>query len=386
MPRATNAFSGERIQGLKKILISAGEASGDFYGAELAKEIKKQDQKTVLLGFGGPRMSAAGVDVRIDRVRHAVMGFWEVAKTIHIHLSQYFRAMSVIKREKPDILVVIDSPGFNLPLIKGARAAGVKKIIYYITPQVWVWKYGRIFLIKKYADLAIVILPFEEAIFKKEGIRARYFGHPAAPYIPVKVKAGKAGGVVGIFPGSRDNEIKYFFKDILKACEIIKGRRHGVKFLLFRADTVKGGLIEKYLDGYPRLKIKVVKGWDIKSRSRLSAAIAKSGTVTLELALLGVPEAVVYRLSSITYWIMKTMAKGKFISLPNIIQGREVVKEFIQRGLTPENTAKEVLRLLENRKYSDKMRAEFKKLRVKHGKSKDVVRNIAAAVLKEARA
>lgn len=369
---------------MKKILISAGEASGDFYGAELAKEIKKQDKKALLLGFGGGKMRAAGVDVRIDRVKHAVVGFWEAAKIMHIHLSQYFCAIKTIKQEKPDVLVVIDSPGFHLPLIKDARAAGVRKIIYFSTPQVWVWKYRRIYTIKKYADLVINVLPFEEAIFRKEGIKARYFGHPSAPYMAAKAKTGRTGGVIGIFPGSRDNEIRYFFSDILKACEIIKAKRRGIEFLLFKADTISGGLIKKHLEKHPGLGIRTVKGWDIKSRSRLSAAIAKSGTVTLELALLGVPETIVYRVSGSTYWIMKAMAKGRFVGLPNIIKGREIVKEFIQDNLTPENVAAETLKLLDDKKYSAKMAAEFDKLRRAQGGGKNAVRKIARAVLAEA--
>jgi len=371
---------------LKKILISAGEASGDFYGAELAKEIKKQDRGAVITGFGGGKMRAAGVDVRLDPVKHAVMGFWEAAKTIHIHLNLYFKAMDIIKKEIPDILVVIDSPGFHLPLIRGAKRAGVKKVVYFSTPQVWVWKYKRIYEIKKYADLAIVVLPFEEKIFRNEGIRVKYFGHPVAPYITGKTDTGKAPGPVGIFPGSRENEIKYFFEDILKACELIKTARKGTRFVLFRSDTIKNELIEGRLKKHPGLKVRVVKGWDLRSRASLSAAIAKSGTVTLELALLGVPEAVVYRVSGFTYLAMKFMAKGRYVSLPNIISGKEVVKEFIQGGLKPEKLSAEILKLLEDRRYAGKMKAVFAKFRKKQGNAKNVVKNIAAAVLKEAQA
>jgi lipid-A-disaccharide synthase len=369
---------------LKKILISAGEASGDFYGAELAKEIKKQRKGIAVIGFGGPRMRSAGVDVRIDRVKHAVMGFWEAARTINVHLSQYFQAMRVIKREKPDVLVVIDSPAFHLPLIKDAKSAGVKKIIYYSTPQVWVWKYNRIYTIKKYADLAIVVLPFEEDIFRKEGIRVKYFGHPVAPYLPGAVKAAGTGGSIGIFPGSRDNEIKYFFEDILKACELIKQKRKNSKFLLFKADSISDELIGGYLRRHPGLHVRTVKGWDLKSRAQLPAAIAKSGTVTLELALLGVPHAIVYRVSAATYFIMRLMAKGRFVGLPNIILGKETVKEFIQGGLKPDRVSAEILRLLSDRKYAAQMRSAFRRLRQKHGNEKYVVRDVAGAVLAEA--
>jgi lipid-A-disaccharide synthase len=154
---------------LTKVLISAGEASGDFYGAELAGQIKKLDGKAEVMGFGGPRMAAAGVDVRLDLVSHAVMGYWEALKTLPAHLSNFSRAKSAISEIKPDVLVVIDSPSFHMPLIKEARRLGAKKIIYYSTPQVWIWKYRRIFDIKKYADLCINVLPLRKPYLKNTG-------------------------------------------------------------------------------------------------------------------------------------------------------------------------------------------------------------------------
>lgn len=367
-----------------KVLISAGEASGDFYGAELAKQIKKLDGKARITGFGGPKMRAAGVDVRLDPVEHAVMGYWEVLKTLPLHLSLFFRAKKIIKTEMPDVLVVIDSPSFHMPIIREARRMGVKKVVYFSAPQVWIWKYRRIFEIKKYVDLVIAVLPFEKKYYQERGIRAEYFGHPSAPFIPAPT-AGKGGRTIGIFPGSRKNEIKYFFDDVLEACEIIKASEKTAKFIIFRADTIGESLLKKHLEKHPALKPRIVKGWDIKERASLSAAIAKSGTITLELALLGVPEAVVYRLSGITYFIMKSLSKKGFVSLPNIILKKEAVKEFIQDGLVPENVAAEVLKILSDKKYAAKMRVDFAALRKMHGPVKGAVRNAAKAVLSEAR-
>jgi lipid-A-disaccharide synthase len=369
---------------LKKVLISAGEASGDFYGAELAKQIKKLDKKTIVIGFGGPKMRAAGIDMRLDPVRHAAMGYWEVLKTLPFHLSLFFSAKNIIKKEKPDVLVVIDSPSFHMPLIKDAKNLGVKKVIYYSTPQVWIWKYERIYEIKKHADLCIVVLPFEKKIFRKEGIRAEYFGHPVSPFLQASGGIKKSRETVGIFPGSRVNEIKYFFEDVLKTCELIKTARKNTEFKVFKADTIPPGLIEKYAQKHPGLGLKIIQGWDIKSRVGLSAAIAKSGTVTLELALLGVPEAVVYRLSGITYFIMSRMAGTKFVSLPNIILKKEAIKEFIQGNLVPEKIAAETLKILADRRYAAAIRGDFARLRKMHGPAKDAVKNAARAVLKEA--
>lgn len=369
---------------MKKVLISAGEASGDFFGAELAKQIKKLDKKTAIMGFGGPKMRAAGIDVKLDPVKHAVMGYWEALKTLPFHLGLLLKAEAVIKKEKPDVLVVIDSPSFHMPLIRAARRSGIKKIVYYSTPQVWAWKYNRIHEIKKYVDLCIVVLPFEREIFRKEGIKAEYFGHPVSPFIPAGSNPAKRQETVGIFPGSRDNEIRYFFEDVLRACELIKSARKRVKFTLFKADTIKESELKKYISRHPGLKIKIVNGWDIKSRAALSAAVTKSGTVTLELALLGVPETVVYRVSKISYFIMRGLSGARHVSLPNIILKKEAVKEFIQDNLTPEKVAQEAVRMLSDKKYASKMRADFRSLRKMHGPAKDAVKNAAKAVLKEA--
>jgi lipid-A-disaccharide synthase len=320
---------------LKKILISAGEASGDFYGAELAKEIYRQKKGAVkIIGFGGAKMAYAGVDLKIDLVSHAVMGFSEVMSKIFDFLRIFRDAKEIIKAENPDCLIVIDYPGFHLRLIKEARRLGVKKIIYYITPQVWVWKYNRIFTLKKYADYCVTALPFEKSILEKAGISAGYFGHPVSPFLgKASVKTGPV--TVGIFPGSRENEIKSFFEIILKSCALIKMNIKNVRFNLFRSETISTAALSPYLEKYSGLKIKLVKGWDLGSRARLSAAIAKSGTTTLELALMGVPQAVVYRISPVSYSIIRHMSKGRFVSLPNIISGREIVKEFIQDDFKP---------------------------------------------------
>lgn len=371
---------------MKKILISAGEASGDFYGAELAKQIKKLDKNVVMLGFGGQKMCSAGIDVRLDPVKHAVMGYWEALLSMPVHLGLFFRACAILKKEKPDVLVVIDSPSFHMPLIKEAKRLGIKKVVYYTAPQVWLSRFKRIYELKKYVDLCIVIMPFERELFRKYGMRAEYFGHPSSPFFKAQGKSAKNGETVGIFPGSRNNEIKYFFEDILKTCVIIRAARKKAEFVLFRADTVREETLKKYIDRYPELKIKIVKGFNAKARLKLSAAIAKAGTVTLELAFLGVPEAVVYRVSKTTYFIYRAMKKQKFSSLPNIILQKEVVREFIQSDFVPADVAEEIIKILTKKKYAEKIKKQFAVLRKAHGSTKDVVKNVARAVLKEAKA
>ncbi|MCE5301445.1 MAG: lipid-A-disaccharide synthase [Spirochaetia bacterium] len=371
---------------MKKILISAGEASADFYGAELAKKIMSMAHaRAQFIGFGGPRMREAGIDMKIDLAKHAVMGFVEAAKKAGDIKAVMSEAVSVLKQEKPDVLVVIDYPGFHLWLIKKAKELGIKKVVYYMVPQVWVWKYGRIKKIKKYCDLCIVGLPFEEKIFKKEGINTRYFGHPVAPYMKA---GGKKSGppVVGIFPGSRENEIKKFLPDILKACALIKLKKPSVKFRLFRASTVTAASVRGMLADYPGLHIGMVDGWNLKQRSSLTAAIAKSGTGTLELALLHIPHVIVYRLNGLSYMIIRTIAsaKAKFAGLPNILAGREIVRELLQNDFSPENTAKEILLILGAKKYRRQMLENFDMISRSRIRAKDTLKKIALAVMKEA--
>jgi lipid-A-disaccharide synthase len=186
---------------------------------------------------------------------------------------------------------------------------------------------------------------------------------------------------VGIFPGSRENEIKSFFEIILKSCALIKMNIKNVSFNLFRSDTIGAAVLAPYLEKYSGLKIKVLKGWDLGSRARLSAAIAKSGTTTLELALMGVPQAVVYRISPVSYAIMKTLSKGRFVSLPNIISGKEIVKEFIQNDFKPERVSAEILRIIRDKRYAGAIRKGYGSLKLGNG-AKNVTARIAAAVIK----
>lgn len=347
-----------------KILISAGEASGDNYGALLARALKKKKRGVNIIGFGGRAMAASGVDVKIELTKFALVGFIEVVKKIGSIIGVYNRALEIIKSEKPDALVVIDYPGFHLKLIKDARALGVKKIVYYITPQVWVWKYKRIFKIKKYTDLCVVVYPFEEKIFAKEGINVRYFGHPLKEMIPAVKKSVKKQAKqlnIGVFPGSRENEIRHFIGDILEACALTASKVKNVKFTFFLASEADMDFIKTRLSAYAGLKFEFKEGKDYAARASLDAAIAKSGTTTLELAMMGVPMAVVYRVNSLTFMMIKPMLTAKYAALPNIIAEKELVREFLQHNFKPAPVADEIIKIITDKKYSLKIKASLKK-------------------------
>lgn len=370
---------------MKKVIISAGEASGDYYAAKLAIELKKiTKNKIKIIGFGGEKMKDAGVDVRINLVKLSIIGFVEVIFKFMQILFTFFKTIDIIKNEKPDLLVVIDYPGFHLNLIKWAKNKGVKKIVYYITPQIWAWDYKRIYKIKKYIDLAIVILPFEKKLFESENIRVKYFGHPIAEYIlKNKRKLKKEKKInIGLFPGSRNSEIKKMFPIILKAANLIANNIKNVNFIIFKSHTVDTEYLLKFFNKNSNLNIKIVDS-ENKYNYFLNCAIIKSGTVSLEVALLGVPGVVVYKTSFISYLIAKKFLKVKYISLPNLILNKMVMRELIQNELTEHNIFMEIKRILTDAKYRNSMINDFKIIK-KQLHKKDITKNVAKAILKEA--
>ena len=366
------------------ILISAGEASGDFYGAEIAKLLKaKLKNRARIIGFGGDKMRAAGVDVKIGLAGQAVFGFWEVLTRGREILASFRKAVKIIKEEKINLLVVIDYPGFHLALIKEAKKAGVDKVVYYIPPQVWAWKYKRIYSIKKYADLVIVKMPFEEGVYRKAKIKAKYFGHPLAEHMMKQhnFSKGKKGvRTIALYPGSRKGEIKRLLKPMLEAAVLIRKKFKKTSFVIVKADSVPRALIENIVSKYTGLDPAIFEqGVKIP---KPACAIAKSGTTTLELALLGIPEVVVYKVAWFDYFLIKLMAKAKMIALPNIIAGKLIVRELIQGDVTPENISGEVIKILSERKYSLNILNEFAKIKETLYK-KGTVRDIAGAVIGE---
>lgn len=346
---------------LKKILISAGEASGDIHAAGLVKALAAREKGLKFTALGGPELKAAGANVRIELVRYAVIGFAAVISKLPGIIASYRSALKIIREEKPDMFVAVDYPGFNLKLMEAAKKAGVRKTGYFITPQVWLWGGKRIETMKKCCDFVINILPFEKRIFEEAGIKAFYFGHPLAHVLRGVKAEKKHPPEVGIFPGSRKSEIRDFMTEISKACVIIKEKNPEVVFRVFRAPAVRKEDIESVLR---KKGVEAVfsEGSDLEARKGLSAAIVKSGTVTLETALLKVPFAAVYRLKGIDYMIIKNKARGtkvRYVTLPNIIAGKEVVREMIQEKFTAENTAEEINSLLKGGERVEKMKEEF---------------------------
>lgn len=355
-------------------MLSAGESSGDQHAANLFLELKKMRPDIRGIGMGSTFMVAAGIDVRFDSAAIAVIGVVEVIK----HYAEIRRALKLMQRiledERPDLLICVDYKEFNFKLAKFAKKLGIK-VLFYVSPQVWAWRPGRV---KKYGqviDMMAVIFPFETAYYEAEQVPVRYVGHPSVDKVqPVNAKAddfslfglSSANAVVGIMPGSRLGEIKRMLPVMLKAAEAILAVMPSAQFILPQANSIKDETLHTYLQ-QSSLKITVIKNRPYDVMQCCDAIMTTSGTATLEIALLTVPMVIAYRLSPITYWLGRLLVKIPFIGLPNIVAGKRIIQEFIQHDATPEHLSAEILRILIDKTYSQRMRAELKEVKERLG-------------------
>lgn len=354
-------------------MIVAGEASGDIYGADLARETVKLDPNLHFFGIGGERMREAGVETLVDSSEMAVVGLVEVLKHFNVISSAFLKLKKILLNEPPDLLILIDYPGFNLRLAKIAKKAGVK-VLYYISPQIWAWRQGRVRKIARLVDHMAVILPFEAPFYERAGVPVTFVGHPMLDMVQVSMERDQAAAsfgldparqIVGLFPGSRRNEIDRLLPVIVGSAVRLKQLFPGIQFVLPLASTLSADAITPQL---------VNAGLDvIITRERIhdmiracDAVISVSGTVTLEIALVGTPMVIIYKLSPLTYQLAKRLVKVPNIGLCNIVAGETVVQELIQDQANPERIATEIERLLTDNSYagsvSGKLRSIWNKL------------------------
>jgi lipid-A-disaccharide synthase len=364
----------------KRLYIIAGEASGDLHGGNLVRELFKagrsdpssasasdrQDLPLTIRAWGGDRMAAAGAEV----VKHyrdlAFMGFTQVVMNLRTILRNIETCKKDIEAFRPDALILIDYPGFNLRIAEWAHGKGIQ-VHYYISPQVWAWKKGRVHTIKKVVDRMYVILPFEKPWYANYGLDVDFVGHPLLDAIeqegrsPLTALPGDDGRpVVALLPGSRRQEIAR----MLPLMVAISMRFPQHRFVLAAAPAVPD---EVYTQGIGDAPITVVKDrtYDVLRSAR--AALVTSGTATLETALFGVPEVVCYSGSALNVWIAKRLVDIRFISLVNLIMDREVVRELIQSDLTLENLSAELERLLQEGSYRTRMQGDLRELQQRLG-------------------
>ncbi|MGB5218930.1 MAG: lipid-A-disaccharide synthase [Smithella sp.] len=346
----------------KTVMIIAGEASGDMHGANLVREMLKCNPALKFYGIGGNKLRQEGVKLLADAADMAVVGLTEVISK----LGSILKIMALMKRSmderRPDLVILIDYPDFNLPLAKAAHKRGIK-VFYYISPQVWAWRKGRIKQIKKTVDKMAVILPFEVETYRKKGFEANYVGHPLLDMVKTnysKQESRKKFGLaedkltIGIIPGSRMSEIRKLMPELVRAAQMLKKEIPDTQFVLPLADALDKISINEYISG-ANVPVKVISGhtYDVITCSDL--VWVASGTATLETALLGVPMIVVYKISALSYFIGKLIIDVKNISLVNIVAGKTIVPELIQSDASGAHIAEEALSILKNQDKRQEM-------------------------------
>jgi lipid-A-disaccharide synthase len=348
-----------------KIYIVAGEPSGDLHASNLINAIKSQSPNIQFKGMGGDRFrEATGIKPTVHIRETNIMGFTEVIK----HLPRIRRIMKAIQADildfQPDVVVLIDYPGFNLRIAKFAHQAGIK-VVYYISPQVWAWKKGRIRGLKKYVDRMLCILPFEKEFYRKEGWEVEYVGHPLIDHI-FEYKFDKkilenqqlTAPIIALLPGSRRQEIATMLPIMLQVSKHFPEYR----FVIAGAPTQSSEYYEQIL-AENDIKLPVIIGKTYDLLQQASAALVTSGTATLETALLNVPQIVCYKGGAISYWIAKRLVNIKYISLVNLILDRPAVKECIQSEMNTKTLTHELHELLYNSVKRERIFSDYQALR-----------------------
>ncbi len=354
----------------KHLMVLTGEPSGDLHAGNLIKEINKLAPFLYISGIGGPHLQRQKVDLFFPISKLSAMGITEVLAQLGQIKEAFDSFKKKIRENKPDLIIVIDYPGFNLKAAQFAKEKYNIPVLYYITPKVWAWKKSRLKQIKAFVDHAALILPFEEKIFHKAKIPATYVGNPLMDEYPdhvtkpflrsakikgngAPIKIGKKM-IVGLLPGSRKSEIDNLLKVMIKASHLIRQKKDYVKFIISRAESVQVKQIIHVLHqcGHPDLfEIHAGSVKDIFKKSDL--LIAASGTVTLEAALCCVPTILVYKMSAISFRIATLFVKLDYVGLANLIVNKQIMPELLQDKATPESISKKALQMLDNLPYHE---------------------------------
>ena len=354
----------------KFVVIVAGEASADLHASNLVKAMSRSEPGIVFWGIGGKKMEEAGVKILFSSSDMAVVGLTEVFSKFGIISKAFRQIKSILKNARPDLLVLLDYPGFNLHIAKTAKKFHVP-VLYYIAPQVWAWRRGRVKKIASRVDHMAVILPFEENFFKNSGINVDYVGHPILDSIAQKYDSSIPKShypVLGIIPGSRREEIQNLLPVMINAAEILEKRYGNIKCILPLAPTIDADFVQSFIDR-SRISIEVCEGSIYEVLSACDAAMVASGTATLETAVMGVPMVIVYRVSPISYWLAKKVIKTSFIGLVNLVAGEKVVPELIQHEVVPERLAEEILHIIENQEVMTIMKNKMRYIKESLGRA-----------------
>jgi len=358
----------------RTVLIVAGEASGDLHGAHLVREMKAIDPSLSFCGVGGRNLEAEGVRLVARSSEMAVVGLTEVFSKLRFIVGVYFRLRGMLRAGKPDLVILIDYPDFNLRLASEAKRAGIP-VFYYISPQVWAWRKNRIHRIRQVVDRMAVILPFEKEVYAEMGVDVDFVGHPLLDAVNrsrSRTEALAAFGlrdarpIVALLPGSREKEVTSLLPEMAGAAGILVRDFPDAQFLLPLAETVDPALVRGILRGHA-VPVTVLPGQMYDAVGISDAAMVASGTATLETALLGTPMVIAYRISPLTAAVGRRVIRVKHIGLVNLIAGKTLVPELVQDDVNAARLAAEVKAILADRQRSDVMRSELAAIRRKLG-------------------
>ena len=375
-------------------MISCGEPSGDLYAAALAREIRSLEPDAAITGFGGERLRAAGGSLIGDFSGLSVTGLLEAARVLPRTYAIYRRLIADAGRIRPDVFVAIDFPDFNLRLARAMRSLNVP-VVYYVSPQIWAWRRGRMKAMKRLAERVLVIFPFEEEIYRAAGVPVTFVGHPLLdltmapePRESFLKRHGldPTGAVVALLPGSRRNEVREILPGLVSAGRLIRRAIPGVQFVLARAPHLPDDLLAPVHrpDGAPLPNMAIVEGRADDVLASADVALVASGTVTVQAALHECPMVVVYRLSALTYRLGRPFVHVDTFAMANLVAGRKVVPELIQEDFTPEAVAREALTVLKDPAVAARVRRDLRSVRVQLG-APGASRRAAEAIVEVAR-
>ncbi len=337
----------------KRVVVITGEASGEAHATRMIEALKQKAPELEISGIGGDAMQAAGVELIANFSELAVMGLVEVLKRYGDIKKIFNKVVDHLKQQKPDLLVLVDYPGFNLKLAKQAKKLGIP-VLYYISPKVWAWRKGRVKAIKRYVDHMAVLFPFEVPIYQEKGVSVNCVGHPLVDAVKsdyTQEQAKQYFGldpeqrVLGLYPGSRRSEVEVLLPLMLQAAERIHKRHIDMKIVLPLAPGLSKEILMPMLE-QTKLPIKLVEGDFYRLTKACDAIVAASGTVTLEIALLGVPHFLVYKVAPLSYNILKRLVKIPYVGLCNIVTNENLIQEILQDDVTVERLDTELTTLL----------------------------------------
>jgi lipid-A-disaccharide synthase len=373
------------------VAIIAGEASGDQHGANLVSAMQKKQPDISFCGIGGPALRQAGVRIVADAAELTVVGITEVFSKIPALIKGMRSIKRILKSLNPDLLILIDFPDFNLHMAAVARKLGIP-VLYYISPQIWAWRRGRVRKIKKRVDHMAVILPFEVQFYREHNVSVTFVGHPLLDTrLPAVEQALKAGNpkhpVIGLVPGSRASEIIRLLPHMLGAADILRQRLKRVTFIVSQAVTVKRALLDSIIEKFPGwVDVEVISDGVEKVFERCDAIIAASGTVTLQAAMHATPMVIIYKVSPLSSWLARALVRVPHVGLVNLVAGRRLVPELLQHQATGANIARTLEGLLQNAEKLNQLRHELIALRDVLGQpgASDRVAELALDMIKPA--